>query len=279
MESRVCSKCGNEYPLTSEFFPVRESNRFRNTCKQCEAQRLKTYYEKNKDRLLEYSYEYRIKNNSDVKNSKKKYYDSHKEQEIARASQYYQDNKEDVLKKQLAYREANRDKINAHSKLYRDTHKEKIKEKDRLYRINNSDKIKAKEKAKRTTPEYKAMHKARNQKYLSTENGRLARQVSRQSHVSRKANVEASYTKEDWIRCKEYFDNCCAYCGRHMDRLTQDHFIPLSKGGGYVKDNIVPACKSCNDSKGTKDFNEWYSNQPYFSDERVEKILSYLKYN
>lgn len=55
-------------------------------------------------------------------------------------------------------------------------------------------------------------------------------------------------TEEDWNDALEYFDHKCVYC-RESEKLTQDHFTPVSKGGGYTRSNIVPACKSCNCSK------------------------------
>jgi 5-methylcytosine-specific restriction endonuclease McrA len=40
--------------------------------------------------------------------------------------------------------------------------------------------------------------------------------------------------------------------------LTLDHLVPLAKGGTGLFANIVPACLSCNDSKGAKLlFKEW----------------------
>lgn len=45
----------------------------------------------------------------------------------------------------------------------------------------------------------------------------------------------------------------CQYCGRHhrSEELTIDHIIPLSKGGGDRWDNVVTACKKCNNKKGS----------------------------
>lgn len=57
---------------------------------------------------------------------------------------------------------------------------------------------------------------------------------------------------------KKYFNNRCAYCGKELP-LQQDHFIALSKGGEYSKNNIVPSCQSCNGSKGAKEFETWYN--------------------
>ncbi len=55
-----------------------------------------------------------------------------------------------------------------------------------------------------------------------------------------------------WEHMKVLFGNRCAYCGRRMKRLTQDHVTPVSKGGWHFSGNIVPACQSCNSSKGAK---------------------------
>ena len=54
-----------------------------------------------------------------------------------------------------------------------------------------------------------------------------------------------------------YFDNKCAYCGEDKLCLHSDHFIPVTKGGGYTKDNIVPACWHCNSSKSNKYPLDW----------------------
>ncbi len=59
---------------------------------------------------------------------------------------------------------------------------------------------------------------------------------------------------------------CCTYCGNPLDptlagpydppgpdphtRVTLDHVIPKSKGGGKGDDNLVLACFACNHTKG-----------------------------
>lgn len=53
----------------------------------------------------------------------------------------------------------------------------------------------------------------------------------------------------------ERWGHACAYCGKHATHL--DHVEPLSKGGADVESNIVPACASCNLSKGAKTLAEW----------------------
>ena len=43
----------------------------------------------------------------------------------------------------------------------------------------------------------------------------------------------------------------CQYCGATR-RLTIDHVVPRSKGGGDTWENMVVACSSCNTKKGDK---------------------------
>ena len=43
----------------------------------------------------------------------------------------------------------------------------------------------------------------------------------------------------------------CYYCHKKFPykELTMDHLIPLGRGGRSTKDNLVPACKDCNNKK------------------------------
>ena len=103
----------------------------------------------------------------------------------------------------------------------------------------------------------------------------LGKQCKRRSVFQ---SLKVSLTHEQWDRCKRYFDNKCAYCGNE-GALEQEHFIPLSKGGEFSSSNIIPSCKFCNSSKHINDFFEWYPRQPYYSQKREKKILSYLNYS
>ena len=50
----------------------------------------------------------------------------------------------------------------------------------------------------------------------------------------------------------------CVYCGKADIRLlTIDHVIPTSKGGKNKWDNVVTACKRCNNEKSDLDIEEW----------------------
>ena len=67
----------------------------------------------------------------------------------------------------------------------------------------------------------------------------------------RRANG-GDFTPAQWEHMKDLYGHRCAYCDRHMERLTMDHVIPVSQGGEHTWNNIVPACRRCNSSKHTK---------------------------
>lgn len=72
-----------------------------------------------------------------------------------------------------------------------------------------------------------------------------------QARRFREKGADGSFTADEWTaKCAEY-GNKCAYCPA-AEKLTVHHVIPLAKKGTNFISNIVPACKSCNSSIGTK---------------------------
>jgi len=49
----------------------------------------------------------------------------------------------------------------------------------------------------------------------------------------------------------------CAYCGAADQPLQRDCVLPISRGGRYTLDNVVPACRSCNASKCNAEVTGW----------------------
>jgi len=48
-------------------------------------------------------------------------------------------------------------------------------------------------------------------------------------------------------------DRCtCQYCGKRNCKLTLDHVLPRSRGGGSNWENLVAACDKCNSRKGDR---------------------------
>ena len=52
------------------------------------------------------------------------------------------------------------------------------------------------------------------------------------------------------------YSSPCFYCGSG-NKITMDHVLPLSRGGWHSIGNLIPACSSCNSSKGSKTIMEW----------------------
>ncbi|MEB3275792.1 MAG: HNH endonuclease signature motif containing protein [Cyanobacteriota bacterium] len=72
------------------------------------------------------------------------------------------------------------------------------------------------------------------------------------------------------------FGNSCAYCSITGD-MNLEHVIAISKGGPHDIGNIVPACFSCNMSKGTKPMEQWYRQQPFFNEVRLQQIRRVMR--
>ena len=83
----------------------------------------------------------------------------------------------------------------------------------------------------------------------------------------------------------EKFDNSCAYCGRIIYgtlknpdmKYTEDHVVPLSKGGANSLYNKVPCCANCNRRKANSDMLNWYVKQREFTPERLDAIFAHLR--
>ncbi len=61
--------------------------------------------------------------------------------------------------------------------------------------------------------------------------------------IQRKISRRALFARDGWR---------CVYCGETGGRLTLDHVVPRSKGGGSVWENVVTSCAPCNLRKGDR---------------------------
>lgn len=192
---------------------------------------------------------------------------------------------------------------------YRERHREKINEKKRAdywESKKNKKERTAKELAERTrvcsvcntskkiTDFYKrgnggfynyckSCHIKNTNDYRSknVEQTRKTRIRNEHTRRARKSKLIDDFSEEDWCQAIDYFRSEkgateCAYCGNESVKLTQDHFIPLSKGGHYTKDNIIPVCFGCNTQKHNTNFFDWYPTKEFYSKERLAKVKKYL---
>lgn len=67
----------------------------------------------------------------------------------------------------------------------------------------------------------------------------------------RKKGATGSHTLQEWNALCERYGHICLACGQRLP-LTEDHIVPLVKGGTDDISNIQPLCRPCNSRKGTQ---------------------------
>jgi hypothetical protein len=88
---------------------------------------------------------------------------------------------------------------------------------------------------------------------------------------------------KEWLECKRYFNDSCAYCGLTYDEHKQVYNEDLHKehadhSGSNDLSNCIPACRNCNSQKWEYEFEEWYNeNNPKFDINKLTKIENWLK--
>lgn len=164
-----------------------------------------------------------------------------------------------------AYFEKNRERIVARMRAYRLAHLEEEKANHRAYRLAHLEEDRAKKHADfRAHPEkqqarvraWGLRHPGAKTAYSRTYRAKYPERTLEVSRIqvsqrrARKRQLPATLTILQWEAILVAYKGRCAYCGKKAPKLTQDHVVPVSKGGGYTAENIVPACKSCNSRKG-----------------------------
>ncbi len=167
--------------------------------------------------------------------SQKRYRDTHKAKIVIDNKRYREANKEKISVLQKRWNEANKEKVLAYRKRKYATSRDQELIKSRQYHHEHKEQAAAKNKRWRTNNKEKLRHKA-------------------QRRRSREANLRTTLTADEWQKILDDHFHCCHYCGVQSDILHQEHKIPVINGGEYTAENIIPACPSCNLSKGTKDY-------------------------
>jgi 5-methylcytosine-specific restriction endonuclease McrA len=131
--------------------------------------------------------------------------------------QRYQENKISIQEKVRVYYQENKEAVAAYNKKWRVENKERIHQVRKIYISQN----------------------------------RTKSQAACQRRRARIAGASGGHTHEEVQYLKEIQGFKCLMCKRPEPaiKLTLDHIVPLSKGGGNGIGNCQMLCKSCNSSK------------------------------
>jgi 5-methylcytosine-specific restriction endonuclease McrA len=94
--------------------------------------------------------------------------------------------------------------------------------------------------------------------------------VRRRRALLRGTPREIVASPADVTRRVKFFGSRCCFCGGAYECI--DHLWALHRAGLHTRDNLYPACRRCNGSKGDKPWYDWYVEQPFFSRQRVALI-------
>ena len=192
------------------------------------------------------------------------YTENHKKEISEYKTQWYKNNKNEILNKQKEYYENNREEKLNYQKQHYEKYKDKIINYQRQYYKENKNTISKRSKRYRQENPHIA---------FNIHNKRRLREESQGNGI----------TKEQWLEMMEFFDFRCAYSGEYLggtinEHRTIDHIIPLALNGVNEIWNLVPMSRSLNSSKNIKDMLEWYIEQPFYSEERLNRIYEWIEY-
>ena len=134
--------------------------------------------------------------------------------------EWYATNKQKKINYQAQKRIGKRQEARDYAKNYRHQNPEKIKDSHTRWRKNNPEKVR------------------------EHEHRRRARLLS---------NDEFYITEKFFIKL---YKSPCVGCGETKN-ITQDHVIPIARGGTHSEGNLQPMCKRCNSSKKDKLMSVW----------------------
>ena len=206
--TKVCTKCGQKFPATREYFhKVRNGLCARCKTCACEAKRAE-----------------RLANPDRQKQTRKRYYESHKEEVNTYSRAWYQENKAQAKETGHRHYLEHKEYIQEKAREWRKLHPEQKLETDRKWRDKNREKVRASNRHRKAV----------------------------------KKSAEGSHTAEDIRTLLKMQKGRCWWCGKPFGQdYHVDHRIPLSRGGSDDASNLVITCPTCNIEKHTRLPSEW----------------------
>ena len=282
---KVCGKCKRELPFDCFAQSKSTKDGLYCYCKDCKHKNDKEYTDKNAEYMKEKTKQWQMDNPERYKEMMRQYRDDNRE----KIQQYREENRERLNQYKRdhwpQYYEKHKDELIDYQRQYRDEHPDICATRHRQYYQDHVNEILAKhkiyyqehiEELRKKKAIYTATHKEQRRRWLRSESGRLS---SRRSAHKRRMLLKdrGDFTIEEVLIALDFFDYQCAYTGETLEECYHlDHVVPVIKGGYNYIWNIVPSNPAPNLSKGASDMEEWYRQQPYFSEERLHKIYEWV---
>ena len=135
-KTKICSEC-DERKILTEFYFRKETNNYRNDCKDCFKKRSRKYKNKNSNKIYEQNKKYVEANRESVQQYQREYREGHNNEIRESHKIYYAENKNKILDGQKKYREKNYEVVIRKEKEYRNKNREKIRARNRKLHIKN----------------------------------------------------------------------------------------------------------------------------------------------
>jgi len=253
-----CTKCGDEKPFDA-FSPSRNGSQGRHSwCKSCTAAKGREYRSQDSAARAARNPYRKRQNPTDTSTRECSKCEQRLSVESFGTDRRAKDGRDSWCKRcraaaTKAYREANPDKANAAIERWRRANQAWVSERGRRLVIAKGQPERDRRNAylrtyRAANPEKTAAKlRAYAQRYPEKTRARCALRRARL-----KGAAIRDLTITQWEAIKAAYNQRCAYCSKRRP-LEMDHVIPLVKGGNHTASNIVPACRSCNGRKWSKD--------------------------
>lgn len=221
----------------------------------------RSYYEAHRVERRAYARSYTTTHKERIRQRGKAYHATNREHRNAQTREWRADNVDYCRMKDKERRERTKDQRSAQNRAWRIANRAWVlaymkrwrKQHPRAYaewRAKNLDH--ARELGRNFRVRHKDRLNARTKAYFAANPDK--KRVYQANRRARKSGAGGSYSPQDWHDLKQHYDFRCLCCGRKEPeiKLTQDHVVPLSKGGDNRITNIQPLCLACNMQKQTK---------------------------
>ena len=242
--TRVCRKCGVEKPADRVHFPP-VGKSIRPQCRPCWRDHEREYFWANREAKRESARRARAKQDKALKREKLNEWRAANPDKVratdlrrlakikadpaerakvaARMKAWRERNPERDRERRRAMRERDPGATARYCRAYRERYPDKVREKGRAWREKNPAKVIA----------YSEMRR------------------------ERVRAAEGDITEEVVIALMRSSDMICFYCDKPLIKFEVDHFIPITRGGTNLPDNLRMSCSTCNRRKSNKLPWEW----------------------